>query len=79
MVLFEIHQMFKGHFFNELSNTWNSIHEKVKKHWSWVEKKNVAYTEAATGDAFKEKVFLEISQTLQENTRARVSLLKKKL
>ena len=51
MVLFEIHQRFKGHFFNELSNTWSSIHENVKKHWGWVEKKNVAYTEAATGDA----------------------------
>ena len=43
MVLFEIHQMFKGHFFNELSNTWSSIHEKVKKHWSWVEKKRCLY------------------------------------
>ena len=22
-----------------LSNIWNSIHEKVKQHWRWVEKK----------------------------------------
>ena len=22
-----------------LSNIWNSIHEKVKQHWDWVEKK----------------------------------------
>ena len=25
-----------------LSNIWSSIHEKVKKHWGWVEK-SVAY------------------------------------
>ena len=25
-----------------LSNIWSSIHEKVKQHWDWVEKKNVA-------------------------------------
>ena len=26
-----------------LSNIWSSIHEKVKQHWHWVEKKSVAY------------------------------------
>ena len=26
-----------------LSNIWRSIHKKVKQHWGWVEKKNVAY------------------------------------
>ena len=25
------------------SNTWSSIHEKVKQHWGWIEKKSVAY------------------------------------
>ena len=30
---------------------------------------------AATGDVLQEKVFLEISQNSQENTRARVSFL----
>ena len=25
-----------------LSNIWSSIHEKVKQHWGWVEKKSVA-------------------------------------
>ena len=26
-----------------LSNIWDSIYEKVKPHWGWVKKKNVAY------------------------------------
>ena len=27
----------------QLSKVWNSIHEKVKPQWGWVEKKSVAY------------------------------------
>ena len=27
-----------------LSNIWSSIHEKVKQHWGWVEKKRCLYT-----------------------------------
>ena len=30
-----------------LSNTWSSIHEKVKQHWGWV-KKSVAYKKKAS-------------------------------
>ena len=26
-----------------LSNIWNSIHEKVKQNWGWVEKKKALY------------------------------------
>ena len=26
-----------------LSNIWTSVHDKVKQHWDWVEKKNVTY------------------------------------
>ena len=26
-----------------VSNIWNSIHEKVKEHWGWVEVKNIVY------------------------------------
>ena len=26
-------------WWQHLSNTWGSIHEKVKQHWGWVEKK----------------------------------------
>ena len=26
-----------------LSNIWSSVHEKVKQHWGWVEKKSVNY------------------------------------
>ena len=31
-----------------LSNTWSSIHEKVKQHWGWVEKKHRLYNKACT-------------------------------
>ena len=24
----------------QLSNTWSSIHEKVKQHWGWIERKH---------------------------------------
>ena len=30
-----------------LSNTWSSIHEKVKQHWGWVEKKRCLWKEKA--------------------------------
>ena len=26
-----------------LSNIWGSIHEKVKQHWGWFEKKSIVY------------------------------------
>ena len=30
-----------------LSKIWSSIYDKVKPHWGWVEKKNVAYKKRA--------------------------------
>ena len=27
-------------YMQDLSNIWSSIHEKVKQHWNWVEKKS---------------------------------------
>ena len=29
-----------------LRNIWSSIHEKVKQHWDWVDKKSIAYKKA---------------------------------
>ena len=37
MSLYDDGYMYKQH----LRNIWNSIHEKVKQHWGWVEKKEL--------------------------------------
>ena len=34
---------------NVLSNIWSAIHEEVKEHWGWVEKKTVAYEKDTRG------------------------------
>ena len=36
--------MYKQH----LRNIWNSIHEKVKQHWGWVEKKELLIKKACS-------------------------------
>ena len=44
-----------------LSNFGASIHEKVKQHWGWVEKKSVAYKKSVWSFP------LRISKSLTEN------------
>ena len=40
-----------------LSNIWSSIHEKVKQHWGWVEKKAMLIKKACIGfDSMKMKL-----------------------
>ena len=34
-----LHMMMLKYVKQHLSNIWSSIHEKVKQHWSWAEKK----------------------------------------
>ena len=40
---YSIHRPRHRNIKEHLSKIWNSIHEKVKPQWGWVEKKSVAY------------------------------------
>ena len=54
-----------------LSNIWSSIHEKVKQHWGWVEKKRCLY---------KKSVFLNfVHDYFLKNFRVSLAVLKHKI
>ena len=48
----------------KLRNIWSSIHEKVKKHWGWVEKKALPIKKAFT---FSKKNMASFTQNLVQN------------